>query len=150
MRTILLIIAVVATVSVPHPTAAKGNTSRTAEELRAIEQRLAKAWVSGDRDYINGILDETWTVIDATGRVLNKRQVLQEAFEGDDRQIDSLQIDDVHVREFSGCAVVTGRTQASGRYKGTPMSVTLRFTDVFVRRAGKWKVVASQATLITQ
>ena len=150
MRFILLFIAVVTSVSVPHPLPANPNRNRTTEELRAIEQRLAKAWVSGDRDYINGILDNTWTVIDASGRVLNKRQVLQEAFEDNDRQIDSLHIDDVQVREFGSSAVVTGRTQATGRYKGSTMNVTLRFTDVFVRRAGKWKVVASQATLIAQ
>ena len=150
MRIMLLIIALMAIVSVPHRLTAKGNTNRTTEELRTIEQRLAKAWVSRDRAYINGILDDNWTVIDAMGRVLNKRQVLQETFEADDRQIDSLQIDDVQVREFRGCAVVTGRTQATGRYKGSAMTVTLRFTDVFVRRAGKWRVVASQATLIAQ
>lgn len=149
MRIILLIIALMANASVTHRLQANPNRNTT-EELRAIEQRLAKAWVSGDRDYINGILDDNWTVIDAAGRVLNKRQVLQEAFESKDRQIDSLQIDEVQVREFSACAVVTGRTQATGRYKGNTMSVTLRFTDVFVRRAGRWKVVASQATLITQ
>jgi ketosteroid isomerase-like protein len=149
MRIILLIVALVANASVPHRLQANPNRNTT-EELRAIEQRLAKAWLSGDRDYINGILDDNWTVIDATGRVLNKRQVLKEAFEANERKIDSLQIDEVQVREFSGCAVVTGRTQATGRYKGSTMSVTLRFTDVFVRLAGRWKVVASQATLITQ
>ena len=65
-------------------------------------------------------------------------------------QIESLQIDDVQVRTFGGSAVVTGRTRATGRYQGSSMSVTLRFTDVFVRRAGKWQVVASQATQLAQ
>lgn len=118
------------------------------EELRAIEQRLAEAWVKGDRDYINRLLADDWSVTDATGRVLTKNQVMQEAFDSNERQIESLAIDDVRVRTFGNCAVVTGTTRAKGRYKGTSMSVTLRFTDVFVRRAGKWQVVASQATQV--
>jgi hypothetical protein len=41
--------------------------------------------------------------------------------------------------------VVTGRTSA--KVGGTtPATITLRFTDVFIRRAGKWQVVASHAT----
>ena len=118
------------------------------EELRVIEQRLAEAWVKGDRDYINRILADDWSVIDAAGRILSKNQVMQEAFESNDRQIESLEIDDVRVRAFDNGAVVTGRTRAKGSYKGTSMSVTLRFTDVFVRRSGKWQVVASQATQV--
>ena len=121
-----------------------------AEELRAIEQRLAAAWVNGDREYINGILADDWRVTDAAGRVLGKQQVMREAFESEDRQIESLQIDDVQVRAYGGCAVVTGRTRARGRYQGTVMGVTLRFTDVFVRHAGRWKVVASQATQLSR
>lgn len=117
-----------------------------AEELRAIEQRLAEAWVKGDRDYINRVLADDWSVTDATGRVLSKNQVINEAFDSNDRQIESLEIDDVRVRVFGSCAVVTGTTRAKGRYKGSSMSVTLRFTDVFMRRAGRWQVVASQAT----
>jgi uncharacterized protein DUF4440 len=49
------------------------------------------------------------------------------------------------VRPFGDTAVVTGRT--SVRTGGAaPMTVTLRFTDVFVRRSGHWLAVASQAT----
>jgi hypothetical protein len=30
----------------------------------------------------------------------------------------------------------------------TPQTVRLRFTDVFVRRSGRWLIVASQGTLL--
>jgi len=141
-----LILVGVTSVSAPQPQATRHARERTIEELRATEQRLAAAWVKGDREYINRVLADDWSVTDAAGRVLNKRQVMREAFETEDRQIESLQIDDLQVRVFGRCAVVTGRTRAGGRYKGNSMSVTLRFTDVFMRRAGRWQVVASQAT----
>lgn len=151
MRTyaIALILAGVMT-SMGQSQATKPARGNAFEELRAIEQRLAGAWVKGDREYINRILGDDWSVTDAAGRILNKRQVIQEAFESTDRQIESLHIDEVKVRVFAGFAVVTGRTQARGRYKGSSMSVKLRFTDVFARRGGRWQVNASQATQITE
>ncbi len=121
-----------------------------AELLRGIEARLATAWVEGDRSFIEQILADDWSVTDLTGRVLNKAEVLEEAFGSKDRKVVSMQIDDIGVRIFRDWAVVTGRTQAAGEYQGEVAEVTLRFTDVFAYRNGSWQVVASQATLINQ
>lgn len=147
---IALILAGFTSAPVAQIEATKRPRDSTVEELRAIEQKLAEAWVKGDREYINRLLADDWSVTDAAGRVLDKQQVLREAFESKDRRIESLQIDDVQVRAFGRCAVVTGRTRARGQYKGSSMSVTLRFTDVFVRRAGRWQVIASQATQLAE
>jgi hypothetical protein len=43
---------------------------------------------------------------------------------------------------------VTGRTRATTAGE-KPETVTLRFTDVFIRRNGRWQVVASHATRIS-
>lgn len=120
-----------------------------ADQLRDIEQGLAVAWVNLDRAFIERILADDWTVIDPAGHVLTRSQVLEEAFVSEDRQITSVTIDDVSVRLFGDWALVTGRTHAVGQYKGEPAEISLRFTDVFVRRGdAEWKVVASQATPI--
>ena len=147
---ITLVLAGVASASLSRPQVTERARGGAAEELRAIEQRLAAAWVGGDREFIDRVLADDWSVTDAAGRVLDKRQVMREAFESKDRQVESLQIDDVRVRTFGGCAVVTGRTRAAGRYRGDAVSVTLRFTDVFVWRGGRWQVVASQATQLAK
>lgn len=121
-----------------------------AEHLRDIENRLAAAWVEGDRPSIEQILAEDWSVTDLTGRVLKRAEVLEEVFGSQDRKVVSMRIDDVGVRSFGSWAIVTGRTQAAGEYQGVVAEVTLRFTDVFAHRDGGWRVVASQATLISQ
>ena len=125
-------------------------SSDVAEVLRGIEERLARAWVEGDRSFIEQILADDWSVTDLTGRVLTKAEVLKEAFGSDDRKIASMQIDDINVRAFGDWAIVTGRTQASGEYQGNAVEVMLRFTDVFAYRDGNWQAVASQATLINE
>lgn len=129
---------------------AQAETSEVTELFRDIEERLATAWVKGDRSFIEQILADDWSVTDLTGRVLKKAEVLEEAFGSQDRQIVSMRIDEINVRPFGDWAIVTGRTQAAGRYRGAASQVTLRFTDVFAKRNGRWQVVASQATLLNQ
>lgn len=124
------------------------NTDTTAE-LTAIEHRLAAAWVAGDHAFHERILADDWSVIDPSGKILTKQDVLREAFTGD-REITSGQIDQINVRDFGDFAIVTGRTRMSGSYRGKEMEVTLRFTDIFTRTDSEWRCVASQGTLVTE
>lgn len=126
------------------------DASEVVELLRHIEERLATAWVEGDRSFIEQTLADDWSVTDLTGRVLKKSEVLEEAFGSKDRQVVSMRIDEISVRPFETWAIVTGRTHAAGEYQGDVAEVTLRFTDVFAERNGNWQVVASQATSINQ
>ena len=124
------------------------NTDTTTELVK-IEEQLAAAWINRDQPFIERILSDDWSVIDPTGRILTKPEVIREAFTGE-RTITEGKIDQVNVRHFGNWAVVTGRTQMSGSYQGEEMSVVLRFTDVFARSSGEWKCIASQGTFITE
>jgi ketosteroid isomerase-like protein len=116
--------------------------------FRELEQRLADAWVRGDRRFIEGLLADDWSVTDPSGRIATRQQVLEETFGSADRRIEAMSIDDVKVRRLGSVAVVTGRTQAVGSYRGERAAVTLRFTDVFDERDGRWQIVASQGTAV--
>ena len=118
------------------------------EQLKQLEQRLVHAWIKKDRETVNEILADDWSVIDPNGRVLTKAQVLAEGFESETRNIVSGTIDEVQVRLLGHVAVVTGRTVATGSYHDNPFSVRLRFTDVCEKQGAHWQVVASQGTLI--
>jgi ketosteroid isomerase-like protein len=119
-----------------------------ASQILELEQRLAQAWVKGDRGFIEGLLAPDWTVTDPSGRILTRQQVMEETFSSADRKIDTMAVDEVNVRMFGVVAIATGRTRATGSYQGQKASVALRFTDVFHLRDGRWQVVASQGTLI--
>lgn len=121
-----------------------GPMTDTAETLTRLERQLADAWVAHDRAFVEQLLADDWTVTDAMGQVLTKRQVLDDP----DRVIDSMAVRDIRVRDLGDAAVVTGHTSASGAYAGTPVNVELRFTDVFVRRDGRWQAVASHASAV--
>ena len=134
-----MILALALTMSQPAP--AGGDVTR---ELTQFEQRLAATWKKGDCAAWGEMIAAEWSVTHLTGEVIPKARAL-EMCRTPDAPIETLEIDDLLVRLFGDAAVVTGRTRfATGG--ATPIRIALRFTDVFVRRGGRWQVVASQST----
>jgi uncharacterized protein DUF4440 len=118
--------------------------SMTKRDLTEIEGRLATTWKNGDCDGWGAIVAPEWSVTHITGNVMTRADVLTMCRAPESR-LETLTSDDLSVRAFGDAAVVTGRTTAT---TGGPnrQTVILRFTDVFVRRDGRWQVVASHAT----
>ncbi|HXW08593.1 MAG TPA: nuclear transport factor 2 family protein [Vicinamibacterales bacterium] len=113
-------------------------------ELTRLEQQLAATWKEGDCSAWGAMLAPEWSVIHITGAVITKPEALQMC-KAPAVSIEEFDVDDISVRLFGDAAVVTGRTRVvTGG--APPGEVTLRFTDVFIRRAGRWQVVASHAT----
>ncbi len=113
-------------------------------DLERIEHDLAATWKKGDCAAWGAMLAPEWSVIHITGAVITKAEAL-EMCKAPRPPIDVLAVDELSVRAYGDAAVVTGRTTV--RTGGAePRSLALRFTDVFIRRAGRWQVVASHAT----
>ncbi len=63
--------------------------------------------------------------------------------------IESAVASDMNVRVEGNTGIVTGVYRLTGRDdKGQPMDRRIRFTDVYIKRDGRWLVLASQGTLI--
>jgi ketosteroid isomerase-like protein len=116
--------------------------------LTDLQQQLASAWVAGDRPAIERIIAPEWTVTGPDGQVSTRADVLRDVFETRTHRISSLTVDDVRVKVFGDAAVVTGRTRGRGESGNTPYDVEIRFTDMFVRRGGRWQAVASHASVV--
>jgi hypothetical protein len=125
----------------------QGSDAPVIRELKQIEQQLAATWQDGDCSAWGSMLSPGWSVIHITGDVITKERALDMCKAPRAAPV-SIRIDDLAVRVFEGAAVVTGRTTARTS-ESKSAAVTLRFTDVFVRSAGRWQVVASQATQLS-
>jgi ketosteroid isomerase-like protein len=115
-------------------------------QLEAIEQQLASTWTNHDCAGWSALLADDWSVTHIDAQVITKDQALEMCRDGP--PVTS-SVDQLEVRSYGDTAIVTGRTKAT--VGGTaPQTVTLRFTDVFVRRDGRWTAVASHATRLTE
>jgi hypothetical protein len=115
--------------------------SSAVHELEEIQRQLGRAWLAGDCATIDRIYGQEWSVTHIHGNVLSRADVMKMCT-APERRMDSLSADDISVRLYGDTAVVTGRTIA----KVGEATIRLRFTDVFVRRDGRWQAVASHAT----
>jgi Domain of unknown function (DUF4440) len=114
-------------------------------ELEMMEEQLASTWGNRDCAGWGALLASDWSVTHIDGNVITKEQALEMCRTGP--SVTS-RVDQLAVRVYGDTAIVTGRNKAavSG---AAAQTVTLRFTDVFVRRDGRWSVVASHATRAT-
>ena len=119
------------------------------QELADLQRQLAKAWMTADRATIERIIAPDWTLTGTDGRLSSRGDVLRDVFDTKVHHITAIEVDDLRVRVFGDAAVVTGRTRGRGRFQDVPYDVTIRFTDVFVRREARWQAVASHASLLT-
>lgn len=125
------------------------TASRDTAELIALQQALAQAWLAGDRATIETIIAPDWSLTGPDGARSGRAMVLAQVFETRVHRILQLEVDDVEVRVFGEAAVVTGRTHGVGEFV-VPYDVVIRFTDMFVRRDGRWQAVASHASVDSQ
>jgi ketosteroid isomerase-like protein len=115
-------------------------------QLETIEEQLASTWKNHDCAAWGALLSDDWSVTHIDAKVITKTQALEMCRTGP--PVTST-VDQLVVRAYGDTAVVTGRNTAtvSG---AAPQTVTLRFTDVFVRRDGLWIIVASHATRLSE
>jgi len=125
------------------------GTKDAGRDLEAVQQTLASAWKARDRAAIEQIIAPDWTAIGPNGLITTREELMAPVFELGIQHIDVLDIDDVRVRVFDDVAVVTGRTHVVGRYAETSYDARLRFTDLFIRRSGRWQAVASHTSMLS-
>ena len=131
---------------------AQAQADRTQSEtaLRQLEQELVDAASRNDWHLWDRVVAPEWTFIDTFGRQWDKPAVLtmMKNLKG---SIQSVKLYDVQVRFFrDDVAMVSGIATGTGSVSGRVIKTKFRATDIFVYRAGKWLVVASQATPVKE
>jgi ketosteroid isomerase-like protein len=124
-----------------------GDTeSAVLRELELIEEELAATWKNQDCTGWGALLADDWSVTHLDGQVITKDQAIEMCRIGP--PVTS-SVDQLAVRSYGDTAIVTGRMKATVG-GAAAQTVTLRFTDVFVRHKGRWIGVASHATRLAE
>ena len=62
----------------------------------------------------------------------------------------SIETSDVEARDYGGAVVLTGAARIQVNANGKPLTLNVRFTDVYVNRNGQWQMVAWQSTRLPE
>ncbi len=124
-----------------------GAQSRSAREVLAANEAFDRAIVTRDADAYKRIMADDFIFTAADGKVSDKKGEI-EGVRTRPLTFESGKSDDVRVRVYGNTAVVTGRFTAKGKNDGRDITFIERYTAVFVKRGGRWQMVAEQATEI--
>jgi ketosteroid isomerase-like protein len=127
-----------------------GQKKMTDEQtIMKMEQEMMDGVIKGDMSAYDKYAADNAVFTDPGGMLVTKAQTMA-MFKAGDLKIESSKIDGMKVQMFGDTAIVTYTTTDKGAYKGRDISGQYRWTDVFVKTGGKWKMVAGQGTPIMQ
>ena len=110
--------------------------------------RIENEWWEADKrkdaKALSRILADDWFYLGQQG-TMTKAQELADV-EKRDENIESLTLTDMRVRVYGDVAIVTMREREISTKKNADSSGEYLYTDVFVKRDGRWQAVNSQGT----
>lgn len=116
------------------------------QAVENMEQEWRSAQLAGDATAMGDLLSDDFVGITAFGKVNTKAQYLARLR---DRivQVTQLDLSDIKVKIIgSRVAVVTSRAEITGVNEGTPIKGAFRYTRVYQRMGGNWRITSFEAT----
>jgi hypothetical protein len=111
--------------------------------IQNLEQELRDALLASDTDTLGRLFSDDFIYQHASADV-NMRDHFLSRIEQRELKFVLLEPSDVNIRVYENAAVVTG--QLTLRITKFTNNAIRRFTRVWIRRNGKWKVVAHQSS----
>src|ERR1051325_6346337 len=146
----VLVLAVDPLVAGQKQSARRTQTERVIEAIRKVDNERIQAQIHADVVVLNRIYSDDFIGVGPSGTVRTKPQVIAD-FTSGDLKFQSITTDEVQIRVYVNTAVETGQSAMIGQDKGKPVPRDNRFTRVWVRQQGRWRLVLNHySTLITQ
>jgi ketosteroid isomerase-like protein len=149
---VLLVLLAVASLSVSSASALstppflpKRENRTVHKQIEALEMQWRQAQVSNDIGVIDHLLADDYVGISANGTIQSKAQALAQHKAGTIR-ITVLDLDDLKIRLYGDTAVVTSKADVQGVNGESDISGKYRYTRVYNRRLGQWKIVSFEAS----
>ena len=126
---------------------AKPDDSADVQELKRLEKVWNDAYVRADADALEQLCANDLVVTMTDMVVLNKRSSIAILRSGKVK-FERYETSDLGTHVYDRAAVVTGRLQRTRSVQGREVNDEWRFTKVYIRRGGKWLVVAWHASTV--
>lgn len=124
--------------------AARADQAADRAQLQEIEKRCAVSLVNGDFKALGDIFAEEWMLV-SDGQVLSREQIFAQLKKGE-LQFSAYELGELNVRVFGDTAVVIGRGNPHGEYRGQKFEEAEVFTDTFIRVGNGWRCVLSHSS----
>ena len=147
MRAVGFVAAILGLAALEVMQAKEGEQRSMEDEIVRMERELAAATARRDATAFERLMAEDFIGVDHLGREVTRAEILAR-LNVTGYELESLTHENIRVRVFGDCAIVTARTVLRGLYQGQDVSGEFPYLRVWLRRAGRWQAVATQSTMI--
>ena len=126
---------------------ASATNENVEQVLTKMEQDWVQALIKGDAAFHESLLADDYVGVGPSGLIRNKAESVADVRSGAGTT-ESMNINGVKVRVFGDVAVVTYSQTEKSQYRGKDTSGPTRWTDIFVKRNGKWQIAANHGSRV--
>lgn len=144
MRSLAAAVAALAltSIAIAQEQGATKDQGSTEQVIRQLDSERIQAQIGADAVALDRIYADDFIGVGPSGTVRTKPQVLSD-FTSGTLKFQSITTDDVQVRIYENTAVETGLSTMIGQDKGKTVPRDTRFTRVWVKQHGRWRLVAN-------
>ena len=144
MRSLAAAVAALAltSIAISQEQGATKDQGSTEQVIRQLDSERIQAQIGADAVALDRIYADDFIGVGPSGTVRTKPQVLSD-FTSGTLKFQSITTDDVQVRIYENTAVETGLSTMIGQDKGKTVPRDTRFTRVWVKQHGRWRLVAN-------
>jgi len=139
---VVLALALTSIVMAQERSTAGTQRSNIEQVIRQLDGERIQAQIGADSAALDRIYADDFIGVGPSGTVRTKKQVILDFTSGTLR-FQSITTDEVQVRVYENTAVETGLSTMDGQDKGKTVPRNTRFTRVWVKQQGFWRLVAN-------
>jgi len=133
--------------TVDRTSVAQGSADDAELGVRQLEQKRFAAMIARDTSALEALLGDELTYAHSSGNLESKAHFL-ETIAGGAIEYLSITPRDTTARVYDRMVVMHGLAEVSVRMAGTAQTFTLRYTDAWVNRDGRWQMILWQSTRV--
>ncbi|MEO8018347.1 MAG: nuclear transport factor 2 family protein [Pseudomonadota bacterium] len=122
------------------PLAAKDASTRIPADLAARVHAYDEAQVKGDKTALEDLVAEDYVLINSSGQRQTKADLIRD-YTKPGFKLEPFSIEEPVEVVWSNGAVMGGVARIRGVDDGQSYDVRLRFSDIWAKHAGKWRVI---------
>ena len=132
--------------------AAAPQLTKAEEEVRKLERQWLDAYEQNDAEAMERIVADDFVITFPEGSMQTKPQLMKmiKAPRRPDRPRMKFRTEDVQSRAYGDTVILTGRVISEYEREGKAVREQSRYTDTYVRRGGRWQVVASHLSNVRE
>jgi hypothetical protein len=118
--------------------------SATEKFVLKLHENKFRWMVNKQLDSLNAILDERVQYVHSNGWTENKKEIIEDIKSGK-LTMTSVKVSEASARVYKGFVIVNGKGVFNVIMNGTPIDISLLYTEVYAKRQNGWLLVSRHA-----